>query len=72
MMSIAIKQLGAQPDTTLMVGDRMDTDIVAGMEAGMKTCLVLSGVTKPDMIQNFPYKPNYIFNTVGDLYPEHL
>lgn len=72
MMTIAIRQLGAQPDTTLMVGDRMDTDIVAGMEAGMKTCLVLSGVTKPEMIQNFPYKPNYIFNTVGDLYPEHL
>lgn len=67
MMTIALKQLGVVADETMMIGDRMDTDIVAGMEAGMKTCLVLSGVTEKQMLQDFPYKPNFIFNNVGEI-----
>ncbi|NLL14991.1 MAG: HAD family hydrolase [Fibrobacter sp.] len=67
MMTIALKQLGVVADETMMIGDRMDTDIVAGMEAGMKTCLVLSGVTQPRMLTDFPYKPDYIFNHVGEI-----
>ncbi len=67
MMTIALKQLGVVADETMMIGDRMDTDIVAGMEAGMKTCLVLSGVTQSRMLTDFPYKPDYIFNHVGEI-----
>jgi len=70
MMMIARKQLGVHSEDTVMIGDRMDTDIVGGMEAGMKTCLVLSGVSSHDSIQDFPYKPDYIFDTVGDIDPE--
>jgi NagD protein len=72
MMTIALKQLGVQSFETLMIGDRMDTDIVAGMEAGMKTSLVLSGVTQKDMLDNFPYKPDYIFNNVGEIILENM
>lgn len=72
MMTIALKQLGVQASETLMIGDRMDTDIVAGMEAGMKTSLVLSGVTQKDMLDNFPYKPDYIFNNVGEINLENM
>ncbi|NLD99712.1 MAG: HAD family hydrolase [Fibrobacter sp.] len=67
MMTIALKQLGVQANETVMIGDRMDTDIVAGMEAGMKTSLVLSGVTREEMLSDFPYKPDYIFNNVGEI-----
>ncbi|WP_245574996.1 HAD-IIA family hydrolase [Chitinilyticum litopenaei] len=67
MMTLALRKLGAHPDDTLMVGDRMDTDIVGGMEAGMKTALVLSGVTTTEMIDHFPYKPDYVFNHVGEI-----
>jgi len=72
MMSIAVKQLGAQIDKTIMIGDRMDTDVVAGMEAGMKTCLVLSGVSSRETIDEFPYRPDYVFNNVGEIYPDQL
>jgi NagD protein len=67
MMTIALKQLGVLADETVMIGDRMDTDIVAGMEAGMKTSLVLSGVTTKEMLEAFPYKPDFIFNNVGEI-----
>jgi NagD protein len=50
-----------------MIGDRMDTDIVGGMEAGMKTVLVLSGVTTPALMSEFPYKPDYVHNNVGEI-----
>lgn len=72
MMTIALKQLGVQSFETLMIGDRMDTDIVAGMEAGMKTSLVLSGVTQRDMLDKFPYKPDYIFSNVGEIILENM
>lgn len=72
MMTIALKKLGVHPDETMMIGDRMDTDIVGGMEAGMETALVLSGVTDPEMLDSFPYKPNYIFNNVGEIYPDKM
>ncbi|WP_431736658.1 HAD-IIA family hydrolase [Cellulosispirillum alkaliphilum] len=67
MMTIALKQLGVLANETLMIGDRMDTDIVAGMEAGMKTCLVLSGVSDEAKISEFPYKPDYVYKNVGEL-----
>jgi NagD protein len=67
MMTLATRKLGVHPEDTLMVGDRMDTDIVGGMEAGMKTALVLSGVSTMGMIEQFPYKPDYVFNHVGEI-----
>lgn len=67
MMMIAKKKMGAHVEDTVMIGDRMDTDIVGGLEAGMKTCLVLSGVTSRDMLARFPYQPDYIFEHVGEI-----
>lgn len=72
MMMIAKKMLGSHAEDTVMIGDRMDTDIVAGMEAGMTTCLVLSGVSNLDSIKQYPYKPTYVFNHVGEIDPNKL
>lgn len=67
MMSIAKNQINAHSENTVMVGDRMDTDILGGLGAGMKTCLVLSGVTTKEMIKEFPYRPNYVLNSVAEI-----
>lgn len=67
MMTIATRKLGVHPSDTVMIGDRMDTDIVGGLEAGMTTCLVLSGVTSREMIEQFPYKPDHIYQHVGEI-----
>jgi len=72
MMTIARQKLGARSSETMMIGDRMDTDIVGGLEAGMKTCLVLSGVTTMEMLDEFPYRPDYIFPCVGEIDLESL
>jgi NagD protein len=50
-----------------MVGDRMDTDMVSGLEAGLRTILVLTGSTRPDQVERFPYRPTYIRESVADL-----
>ena len=57
MMRSALNNVGGHSETTAMIGDRMDTDIVAGMEAGLETVLVLTGVTTRAMIDRFPYRP---------------
>lgn len=67
MMRHALKKLGIDYKATIIVGDRMDTDIVAGMESEIDTILVLSGVTNQDNIQNFSFRPTYIYDTVGDI-----
>ena len=72
MMTIATKKLGVHASDAVMIGDRMDTDIVGGLEAGMTTCLVLSGVTTREMINDFPYRPDHVFNTVGEIFPDKL
>jgi NagD protein len=53
-----------------MVGDRMDTDVVAGIEAGLQTILVLSGVTAKEQIDRFPYRPSRVIDSVADLIGE--
>lgn len=72
MMTLATRKMGVHPEDAVMIGDRMDTDIVGGMEAGMKTALVLSGVTTTEMLSHFPYKPDHVFNHVGEIDLEKL
>jgi NagD protein len=67
MMRSALRVLGAHSEDTVMIGDRMDTDIVAGLESGMQTILVLSGVTASDAVDRFPYKPGRIVSSVADI-----
>jgi NagD protein len=67
MMRSALNHLGVHSEETVMVGDRMDTDIVAGIESGMETILVLSGVTRRDEIGNYPYQPNHVLETVAQI-----
>jgi NagD protein len=67
MMIFARKMLGAHAEDCVMIGDRMDTDIVGGLEAGMATCLVLSGVSSRETIEAFPYRPTYVWDSVREI-----
>jgi NagD protein len=67
MMREALRAIDAHSETTVMIGDRMDTDIVAGMEAGLETILVLSGITTAEQADRFPYRPSRIVGSVADL-----
>ncbi len=67
MMRTALRRLGAHSETTTVIGDRMDTDIRVGLETGMETILVLTGVTTREMISRFPYRPTRIVESVADL-----
>ena len=67
MMRTGLRILGVHTDEAVMIGDRMDTDIIAGIETGLDTALVLSGVTARADIASFPYRPKYIFSGVGDI-----
>ena len=69
MFRSAMNRIEAHSETTAMIGDRMDTDIVAGMEAGLLTVLVLSGVTSRAEIETFPYRPSIVLDSVADLVP---
>ncbi|MGH7254613.1 MAG: HAD-IIA family hydrolase [Nitrospirales bacterium] len=69
MMRLALQQIGVHSREAIMVGDRMDTDIVAGTEAGMETILVLSGVTRKEDVDRFPYRPARIVGSVADIRP---
>lgn len=72
MMRSALRRIEGHSETSVMIGDRMDTDIVAGTEAGMETVLVLSGVTRSQDVERFPYRPSYIVNSVADIYPPEV
>ena len=69
MMFWARKKLGVHSANCFMIGDRMDTDIVGGLESGMTTCLVLSGVTSRETMNRFPYQPDYVFENLGEIDP---
>ncbi|HQY99397.1 MAG TPA: HAD-IIA family hydrolase [Propionicimonas sp.] len=69
MFRSAMNRIEAHSETTAMIGDRMDTDIVAGMEAGLLTVLVLSGVTSEPEIEVYPYRPDQVYGSVADLVP---
>jgi NagD protein len=70
MMRSALNALGAHSETTAMIGDRMDTDVVTGLEAGLHTILVLTGVTGREEAERFPYLPSRIAQSVAELVDE--
>ncbi|OLF09338.1 HAD family hydrolase [Actinophytocola xinjiangensis] len=67
MMRSALRALGAHSESTLMIGDRMDTDVRAGLEAGLRTILVLTGISSASTAEKFPYRPSRIVESVADL-----
>jgi len=67
MMRTALNTLDAHSETTAMVGDRMDTDIVSGLEAGLEAILVLTGVTTLELAERYPYRASRIVDSVADL-----
>ncbi len=67
MMRHALKQLGCHRADTVLIGDRMDTDVIAGIETEMDTVLVLSGVTGMSDLDKFAYRPTYILGGVGEI-----
>ena len=67
MMRTGLNLLGCHSSEAVMIGDRMDTDVISGMESGMSTVLVLSGVSNRENIQSFAYQPTVILEGVGDI-----
>jgi NagD protein len=67
MMRSALNRLGAHSESTLMIGDRMDTDVRSGLEAGLHTILVLTGISTAETAERFPYRPNRVIDSVADL-----
>jgi NagD protein len=67
MMRSALNRLDAHSETTVMIGDRMDTDIISGLEAGMRTVLVLTGSTRATQVDRFPYQPTRVVDSIADL-----
>jgi NagD protein len=67
MMREALRTIDAHSETTVMIGDRMDTDIVAGIEAGLQTIRVLTGITTRQQAERFPFLPSQIIDSVADL-----
>jgi NagD protein len=67
MMRSALNQLDAHSESASLVGDRMDTDVVAGLEAGMESVLVLTGVSTREDAERFPYRPSRIVDSIADL-----
>ncbi len=70
MMRSALNAIEAHSESSAMIGDRMDTDIVSGLEAGMETILVLSGVTTAEAAERFPFRASKIVSSIADLIEE--
>jgi len=67
MMRSALRAIGAHSENTLMIGDRMDTDVRSGLEAGLQTILVLSGISGADTAERFPYRPTLVIDSIAEL-----
>jgi NagD protein len=67
MMRSALRALNAHSEDSVMIGDRMDTDIIAGIESGLRTILVLTGVTSREMVERFPYRPTWIRESIAHI-----
>lgn len=70
MMRSGLKLLGCHSAEAVMVGDRMDTDIISGLESGMSTVLVLSGVSTRETLRTYAYRPTVVLNSVGNIVEE--
>jgi len=66
-MRTALNNIGAHSENTVMIGDRMDTDVKAGLEAGMRTILVRTGISDDAEITRYPYRPTTILDSVAEL-----
>ncbi|MHA5053395.1 HAD-IIA family hydrolase [Streptomyces sp. SD15] len=67
MMRTGLNAIGAHSETSAMIGDRMDTDVLAGLEAGMETYLVLTGLTTREEIEQYPFRPSKVVDSIADL-----
>jgi NagD protein len=67
MMRAALRKLNSHSENTVIIGDNMETDIIAGIESGLETILVLSGVCDAEDVEKYPYRPNRIYNHVGEI-----
>lgn len=67
MMRSALERLGVSAADTILVGDRMDTDVVAGLESGLKTALALTGVSTRADMERFPFRPDHVIERLADL-----
>src|SRR6478736_8564898 len=67
MMRSALRAIGAHSESTLMIGDRMDTAVIAGLESGMPTVLVMTGISTMETVGQFPFRPSMIVNSIADL-----
>ncbi len=67
MMRSALNQIDAHSEVTAMIGDRMDTDVVAGIEAGLRTFLVMTGSTRPEDIEKYPFRPSKVVDSIANL-----
>lgn len=67
MMRTALRTLNAHSENSVMIGDRMDTDIISGLESGLRTILVLTGVTSREQVERFPYRPTCIYESIADV-----
>jgi ribonucleotide monophosphatase NagD (HAD superfamily) len=67
MFAEALRRLGGAPETTVMVGDRLETDIAGGQAAGLPTILVLSGVTTPETLAGHPVQPDMVCSDISAL-----
>jgi len=67
MFRSALNRIDAHSETTAMIGDRMDTDVVAGIEAGLETFLVLTGSTRAQDVEKFPFRPSHVVDSIADL-----
>jgi NagD protein len=69
MMRTALQKLDSHSENTVMIGDRMETDVVAGIEAGLETILVLTGVTSGDELNNYSYQPDRVCASISEVWP---
>jgi len=69
MMRNALNKIDAHSETTVMIGDRMDTDVISGLEAGLRTILVLTGSTRAEDVESFPYRPTRVVESIADVLP---
>lgn len=70
IMRTALRTIDAHSEQSVMIGDRMDTDIIVGTEGGLETILVLTGVTRREDVSRFPYRPTHIVDSIADIVVE--